>query len=794
MVINKENYSKVLIILVAVIFFMVLHPITTRAEELDKKHVLVINSYDSKNRWTNEIMNGIISILGSDDSMDIRVEYMDTKHICDEEYFAKLYDIYKYKYSKSRFDVIISTDNDAFDFLKKYRDTLFPEVPVVFCGVNNYDYSMLKGTKLYTGVAEILNVKDTINLALTNFPMTKNVIVFTDQSSTGLGNMKLIKEELDKRGNNLNSTYVERSSISSAKRFVKNISSNSIILVTGAFTDDKGEYISMEEGTDELSRSCNIPIYGFWDFQLNHGVVGGVMTTGDYQGKEAGKKALEVLSGIKPDDIVIDNSMPTQYIVDYKKLKEYNVNMDSIPRNGRIINKPTYFYSISKRTVELIALAVTSSLCIFIAFLLINNTKRKKAEKALRESEERLRTLIEATPDIICFKDGEGKLLEANEALLRLLGVYGTDFRGKKESELIANNSVNISDVFRREKEENITWQIGKVIRSEETVAQGNGGYMILDLLKIPLFNKDGSRKALIILGRDITEHKNSERMKKRAEEDERLLRELREYDKIKTEFFANISHELRTPLNVIFSAIQLIELIERKGHIEESMDKLNEYIKVMKQNSYRLVRIVNNLIDITKMDAGYLELELQNNDIVSIVEDITISVREYVESKGIDLIFDTDIEEKIIACDPDKIERIVLNLLSNAVKFTSHGGNILVNIKDTGERIIIEVKDDGIGIPEEKQHCIFERFVQVDKSLSRNREGSGIGLSLVKSLVELHGGNISLKSKLGEGSTFIIELPVETIPDSAVVIKEDLCIGNSNIERINIEFSDIYA
>lgn len=163
----------------------------------------------------------------------------------------------------------------------------------------------------------------------------------------------------------------------------------------------------------------------------------------------------------------------------------------------------------------------------------------------------------------------------------------------------------------------------------------------------------------------------------------------------------------------------------------------------------------------------------------------------DYAEEKGITLEFHTNVEEKIINCDPDQIERILLNLLSNSIKFTKPGGKISVFLYDKGGSIVIRVKDTGIGIPEDKQEFIFERFRQVDKSLTRDHEGSGIGLSLVKSLVEMHGGTINVISKEGIGSEFIIEMPVGE--DLSYNLEESAAAEGVNIERIKVEFSDIY-
>lgn len=276
-------------------------------------------------------------------------------------------------------------------------------------------------------------------------------------------------------------------------------------------------------------------------------------------------------------------------------------------------------------------------------------------------------------------------------------------------------------------------------------------------------------------------------------EEKNRILSETMEYEKLRTDFFANISHELRTPLNVIFSAEQMLDLMLRSGSVEDNKYKINKYMKTIKQNCYRLIRLIGNLIDITKMDAGYFEVNLQNEDIVKVVEDITLSVAEYVANKNISLIFDTEFEEKIIACDLEKIERIMLNLLSNAVKFTSANGNIFVNVYEKDCKIFVSVKDTGIGIPKHLQDAIFERFIQADKTTSRNREGSGIGLSLVKSLVELHEGSISLISEDNKGAEFIFQLPNRMVDIEEKQDANSNCINNESVERIHIEFSDIY-
>jgi len=301
----------------------------------------------------------------------------------------------------------------------------------------------------------------------------------------------------------------------------------------------------------------------------------------------------------------------------------------------------------------------------------------------------------------------------------------------------------------------------------------------------------------LEILSQLNCDEKNADSLReeliRQAIESKKLLNEAIEHDRIRTEFFSNLSHELRTPLNVILGTLQLVDMFSSNS-TDPSTEKTKKYYKIMRQNIYRLLRLINNLIDLNKLDAGYMKLNKENHDIVGIIAKIAASVSDYIEEKGIHFNYSSSVEKKIIACDPDKIERIILNLLSNAIKFTDRGGEIQVRIWGNDDRLFISVKDNGIGIPKEKQGLVFERFAQIDKSLVRNHQGSGIGLSLVKSLVELHDGKISLISEKGKGCDFIIELPVVELFIMESPGKGIDYNGNNRIEVINIEFSDIYS
>lgn len=269
--------------------------------------------------------------------------------------------------------------------------------------------------------------------------------------------------------------------------------------------------------------------------------------------------------------------------------------------------------------------------------------------------------------------------------------------------------------------------------------------------------------------------------------------KEMKEVEKAKGQFFANLSHEIKTPINIIYSCVQLLDINKKEGE-KELWNSYNKYDNTIKQNCYRLLRLVNNLVDMTKIDSGYMNLNFINYDIVSLVENIVISIIPYVESKNINVLFDTYIEELEIRCDPESIERVILNLLSNAIKFTNNNGNIFVLMDSDDDYVTIRVKDDGVGVSAEVQEEIFKRFVQEDKSFNRKKEGSGIGLALTKSLVELHNGQVYLEKGTEKGSEFVVKLPNVRDGDKKENDNKIIDVDNKPlVQKIHIEFSDIY-
>ena len=256
----------------------------------------------------------------------------------------------------------------------------------------------------------------------------------------------------------------------------------------------------------------------------------------------------------------------------------------------------------------------------------------------------------------------------------------------------------------------------------------------------------------------DILVDKRTKQLRDEMKRNNALLNKVIQLEKSKNNYFINLSHELRTPLNVIYTTEQLITEFNKSDKGIEK-DKLSEYMLVMRRNTKRLLGLINNLIDTAKIEQGKYKTILKESNIVSVVEEATLSLAQYVESKGIELIVDPEIEEKFIMCDEYEIERCIVNLISNAAKFTPEGGKIEVGIEEVGTKVRITVKDTGIGIEPRYHKHIFDRFNQIVDEKSEVKGGSGLGLTITKQIIDLHNGEIFVESEVGKGSTFTIIL-----------------------------------
>lgn len=409
-----------------------------------------------------------------------------------------------------------------------------------------------------------------------------------------------------------------------------------------------------------------------------------------------------------------------------------------------------------------------------------------KVNAALQESEERLRTLtlINAIPDIIIFKDAEGKWIEANQAAIDFFDLQGINYIGHNDQQLAQFSASHMQTLLAEQDTDAYTWKKQNSYRFEAAWQDKNYQERIMDIIKVPLFNQDGTRKALILIARDVTELKMAEKEQRKAKEAAEIA------NITKSEFLANMSHEIRTPFNGIMGMFQLLQTTELD-------DEQSDYVQEGLKSSDRLQRLLNDILDLSRIEANKMEIREERFQLSEILKSIKDIFRQIAQQNknSLSLQLSSDIPDTLIG-DSTRLTQILFNLVGNSCKYTQNGEVELetstISFNDSKlQRILFIVKDTGKGIAEDKLDQVFETFTQAndsEKPYTRNYQGAGLGLPLVKRLVQLMDGNMSISSQVDEGTCTYVSLPFK-IPEpprheeiSALTKENDLKANNLRI------------
>ncbi|MFA9370516.1 MAG: ABC transporter substrate binding protein [Labilibaculum antarcticum] len=342
----------------------------------NQKDILVLNSYHNGLSWTDSIVTSIKREFSSELSYSLYIEDMDTKRNFTKEYLNILSRFYQDKYQNKKFDLIISTDNNAYDFLLEYKEKIFGDVPVLFCGLN----SIIDVPKGYSGVFENTNFCSTIHLIENNHPDYKEIVVVSDHSTTGETAVTALKNDFEHMKKAFRYRFIKPENINDLKIQLSSLSKGSIVFYLLYNRDSKGNYVTYEDSFKEAKPYCSVPIYCVWDFYMNRGAVGGALITGRNQGKLVSDMAKKVLAGANINDLP-PKLAEYEYCFDYKQLTHFNIDRSKLPKDSHIINEPYSFVRENKEIVVL-TLTVLILLTIIIIVMTINIHLRKvRAQK-----------------------------------------------------------------------------------------------------------------------------------------------------------------------------------------------------------------------------------------------------------------------------------------------------------------------------------------------------------------------------------------------------------------------------
>ena len=771
---GRPSKFKYLIKLSALLFFaFFISSLKQGHAELHTTHnVLIINSYHKGFTWTDNQVFAAQEVLESAfDNLEIHVEYMDTKRIYTKDYLEKLSQIYQLKYANIKLSAIITTDDNALRFVMRHHNDIFGGSPVSFCGINDYNNSLLKGRKQFTGLIEVLDIKPTIDLALKLHPAKRKVAVVVDSTPTGIGQLKEI-QKIAHHYDNLEFQYLEGGNLSNDELLEKlrSLPKDSICLLTVWLRDKNNEYLSNVRGGELISQNASVPVYGIIDMYFSHGIVGGKLLNSATHGRIAAELAVRIIKGEKPSAIPVLIESTNPYMFDYQQLDRWGIKLSDLPAGSTIINKPFSFY---KTYSKLIWITIVSFviLVFFISILLFNIIIRKKAEASLAESEERYRAIFEQANEAILLLDIEtGAFIDFNSCAHNNLGYTREEFK-----------KIKVHDIEIIENEEDYRQHLNKILQQGsdrfETKHRHKDGH-ILDMgIQCHVINYSG-RKCILAIWTDMTAFKEMEAQ----------VSQKQKMESVGT-LAGGVAHEFN---NILGGIIGYVEIAKEDAHDNRPVyESLEEILKL----SDRARNTVKQILSFSRKDrpqqkpiqlSSLLTEELK---VIRATVPTTIEIRDKIDSRP-----------GTIMGDQTQIQQLVMNLCMNAAYAMEENGGVLeiglsqvfmdaekvkhhIDLK-RGDYFKLTVRDTGVGIDPKIMDKIFDPFF----TTKQVGEGTGMGLSVVHGTIKEHGGHISVKSAVGRGTTFTVLLPKADSGSKEVSQAKQLPTGTENILIVDDE------
>ena len=371
------------------LFYIVFLVVPVQAQE-NESQVLVLNSYHRGLEWTDSIMRGIETEFARQSIRpEIHVEYMDTKRHLPATVFPTLYDLYAKKYGETPPELIIVSDDNAYEFILTFREELFPGVPVVFCGVNFFDPARLADSQGITGIVEGFDILGTLEAAVNLHPETEQIFVVNDTTTTGRANRQVLKKIIPRFSEMIDFYFLDALSMEELQGELQTLPPKSLVLLLSFNRDRTGRTFTYQEAIRKIAPHSNAPMYGVWDFYLGRGIVGGKLTRGLDHGRAAATMGLRIMRGETAQNIPVVLEGINSFMFDYPVLRKFGIDIEQLPPGSIIANKPESFYHKNKRLVLAVG-GVITALTFLALFLTLNIIKRKRAEENLRESEEAL--------------------------------------------------------------------------------------------------------------------------------------------------------------------------------------------------------------------------------------------------------------------------------------------------------------------------------------------------------------------------------------------------------------------
>jgi signal transduction histidine kinase/ABC-type uncharacterized transport system substrate-binding protein len=778
---NRYKISKLFcLLLIAVTALFNAEALKLYADETSH-NVLILNSYHMGLSWTDRQTEGISAIIEEyDHNCNVFVEYMDWKNHPTEENLKNIYHNLKYKYADKKIDVVIATDDAAFDFALKNRDEIFSAAPIVFSGVNEEGIKKLtQGYSSFTGITEIVNPKKTVEGALRLKPNLREIYVIFDNSESGISTGEITMQAIRDIDSSIKIHTLNDKSIKDVLAEVSHAPDDSIILITTYYTDYYGTAVGFEDFSRLMGENSKVPIFHLYDFGLNNGAIGGCILSGRLQGESAGEIAVRIMEGEDIDRIPLQSTVNTDCMFDYQLLEKFNIPLDRVPDDSVIINKPFSFFE-TYRNLVVTAIIIFSLLVVFIIILAtyLRKISRMKDElqknhKELVSSENKLRQqyneLAKTQQELISSEMRYSMLFEKmmnafcviepvmneNRKIIDIrFVVVNPGFRtqiGADTIEIVGKTWMEVNKY--PNKNLKIYHDIlctGKA-RHFDTYYPGVNIYFSANAFKI-------SDNQIGVVFNNITEYKQAikeitilneeleHRVVERTEELQSAVNEL--------EAFAyTVSHDLKSPLRAVdgYSRILWEDFETKLG------DEGSEIIRYIRHICADMIEMINKLLKYSttsKADIVKEEVNMEEK-----FKSIYKEIKSAHSDRNITLTIETGLP--VVYADRVMIRQVIYNVLSNAVKFTQNRETALITVgcTITGNEYIFYVKDNGAGFDMDSSGKLFGIFQRLHSN--DEFEGTGIGLVTVKKIIQRHGGQVWIEGKTDVGATVYFTLPL---------------------------------
>ena len=677
------------------------------------KDILLVHSYHRGYKWSDDISKVIERRFEKSNSTSLTTVYMDTKKVATSLYFDRLFELYEEQFRGRGFDLIIAADNNALEFVTRYHEHLFKNLPVVFLGINNFDEAMIYENNMRsftTGVVEEVDIKKNIDLILKTHPTLEKLVIINDRSRTGYALKRDIFQVLPKYKDKLKFEYIDNMAIDDLKTRVKKLPPKTAILWVLLFKDKAGKFFTHKESLRQVREVSNVPIYGLWDFYLGEGIVGGVLTSATAQAQSASNMVAKILKGANPRKIPILKKSPNKYMFDYDELKEYNIKIPDDIDIYEEINRPFSFYEEYKHLVWL-TLSILICIIAILVLLSTNIVRRKKSEIALSNQLKFIEVLMDTIPNPMNYKNLNGQYVGCNKAFATLLG--------KNKDEVIGKS---VFDFFPKEWAKEQRQKDKELLKNEatdnfeKTLHLPDGTMRVMTYSKTVYSNIDGHIGGIVSVMDDVTE---------RNQQKQFLIQQSKLADM--GEMVAAIAHQWNEPLVELSAILQDIEFSYTQNEMSERKmkDFVNESMIQIQYMSQTLKDFRNFLKPSTKKVTFCAKKAL--DDVLEIIG------RQ---------IFYAHIKLKV-TCNDDYVQvygyenefkQVILNIINNAkskIISKNRGKHINIHVETKKNGAQIKISDDAGAISKDIISFIFDPYFTTSK------DGTGLGLYMAKVIIE---------------------------------------------------------